>query len=129
MASDPYIIEIGILKDLLLSRAESHVSGSAYVFFVDWIGSAQTIDELFGGVLSRKELYATLQKLTQSEHQFKDWLPPKVKLAWAASFERDTRMRYYSRVKTFSGASIRDELKSKMSGELLDAVEDIADSQ
>lgn len=113
---DPHTKVIKALSELLKKRAESVATTGPYQFFWDHLApERKSITEVFdkGGDLSREDLYKKLHEVIEDpKHKFSDWLPPKVRLSFSASFERDMRLHGRGRIATFIASHYGNNLRT-----------------
>lgn len=91
--ADNYSTLAKSLAELHDNRSKAFEGGLPLIGLWVWLGVGTKIDEIFGegGPLSRDEIYGDLAGMAGSRHTFAEWLPPKAKLSFLSSFERDAR--------------------------------------
>jgi hypothetical protein len=112
-------------------RAERPTSGNSSAFFWDLLKpEKRTLVEIFDkeGDLDRSGLYEGLLGKTQGVHEFKDWLPDKIRLGFSAAFERDAYLQLRSRTETFAISASGCRRRGEAAGEMIDALKRVSES-
>lgn len=126
---DSYTQLMTKLGDLETARADAILNNKPYPHFWDAFQPEEPkLDETFDNELSRTKLYEDLQDTVSEEHRFHEFLPPKAKLAFLASLERDASLLYKGRVAAFSDAIPGYNYRGQQAQETVERIKGVADA-
>lgn len=128
--ADSYSTLAESLAELHDNRSEAFAEGLPLIGPWVWLGAGTEIDEIFGegGPLSRDGIYGELAEMAGSRHTFAEWLPPKAKLSFLSSFERDARAMAGTRKGGYATATVAEAARAADRRAALENLESIGDA-
>jgi hypothetical protein len=118
----PWENAVDNLKACLDIRRKGYLKEDGlYPLFFDVLANAAPIADVIEEEFNRDKLYEEIQDLV-GKAQFRDWLPPKIKLNFVAAFSRDAFISQRTRLQNYGVAAGKDAYKMAAIDDLKDAL-------